>query len=266
MPYIADRMISDKRILSPALWRAISGAIIAIALTSCFATTDRLAVYEKTVLSQEQVAELAGYYGWVGEQRSIASISFAPRTDRWPYRPPGQASSKVQLASANFAFKSLTVFEDGDAAVRVLDGVAIFSAIPGTELILASIPGETLRLSDETGNMTTASEQNTATNLFFVLKRDGSELRNQFYADDDEALRTAVGDPSKPLPVGKLLDYLQEHAEERFFAADLPAYSMSTPQQKRLFEQEINAALSEDREKAIRGAAPGAQPAKEPAP
>jgi hypothetical protein len=119
-----------------------------------------------------------------------------------------------------------------------------------------SIPGETLRLNDESGNMSPASEQNAKTNLFFILKHDGSDLRKQFYSDDDEFLQTAVGDPSKPLPVDKLLDYLEEHAEERFLAEEPTAYELASPQRKRLIEQEMNAALSEDREKAIRVAAP----------
>ena len=91
------------------------------------------------------------------------------------------------------------------------------------------------------------------------MKQDGSKLKKQLYSDKDEFLKAAVGDPSKPLPVDKLLDYLEEHAQERFLADEQPTYHLSTPRQKRLIEQEMNAALSEDREEKARGVAPGNQ-------
>lgn len=255
MAYIADRMVLNRLFSFPMLRRAILGAVILTALTSCFATADKLAVYVETALSKNQVDALTGYYGWVGEKGNISSVSFAPRTDTWSYLPPERVTRPLELASAEFALKSLTIFEDGDTAVFIVMGVAVFSGIPGTDLILVSIPGETLRLNDKSGNMSPASEQNAKTNLFFILEHDGSELRKQFYSDDDEFLQTAVGDPSKPLPVDKLLDYLEKHAEERFLAEELTAYELATPQRERLIEQEMNAALSEDKEKAVRGAA-----------
>lgn len=242
------------------IYRLSTLAILVAMLTSCLASTDRLAVFEETALSQEQVDALSGYYGWVGEQGKVSSLIFVPRKDHWPYRPTPRsddnqrqsAEQTLALASADFTFKSLTIFEDGNSAIFVLTGVAVFSKIPETELILVSIAGETLRTNNDDGSMEPASEQNASTNLFFVMQHDGKEIEQQFFSDDDQRLETAVGDPSEPLPAGELLDYLKAHAQERFLADERPTYRRSTPQQQRLIEQEMNAALSEDREEKTR--------------
>ena len=248
--------------ISAPLIRAILVAIFAAILTSCLATTNKLAVFEETVLSQEQVDALTGYYAWVGEKTNVSSLILSARENHWSYRPTQRATNAwqqspertLELASASFTLKSLTIFDDGSSSIIVLMGVAVFSKIPDTDLILMSIPGETLRVSDD-GSMRPASERNASTNLFFVLRKDGNEIKNQYYQDDDQLLKAAIGDPSKPLPVDRLLDYLEEQAEERFLASELPTYSLATPQKQKLIEQEMNAALSEDREKKTRESA-----------
>lgn len=259
-PDIVRRRMINQLSTLVTIGRAIALGLLAAALTSCLASTDKLAVFEAMVFSEQQVDALTGYYAWVGERGNASSLIFAPRNKHWPYRPARRAMDGRQpsserpldLAAADFTLKYLTLFEDGSSSIIVLVGVAVFSTIPETNLILMSIPGETLRVNNDNGSMEPASEKNASTNLFFILKKDGNEITKQYYPDDDQFLKAAIGDPSNPLPVAELLGYLAAHAEQRFLANELPTYRLATPQTKKLIEQEMNAALSEDREEKAR--------------
>ena len=109
-----------------------------VTLSSCLASADKLAVFTKTVLNKKQVDALTGHYGLVGEQGNVSSLVFAPRTDNWSYR---SGERTLELASADFTMKTLTIFDTGGSLILVMAGVAVFSKIPGTDLILGEHSG-----------------------------------------------------------------------------------------------------------------------------
>lgn len=224
-------------------------------LTACFATTDRLAVYEHGVLNKRQVDELAGHYHLIDGNGDFASLEIKPRSEPWPYAPdrswfgspPFFPQGPRQLVAADMVLKS------GSTIVpHHFEGVAVFSQIPRTALILLSVPGETLKIDDpdKDGMLSAAGDpDSTGKNPFLVIKQDGKTITMKKFFENDEKLEQAFDNPQVPLPTGKFLNYLKTHAKGIFIDEDLPTYLRSTPQLKTLVEDKINAAFAEDRKK-----------------
>ncbi len=236
-------------------------ALFVLLLTSCFATTDSPAVYESAVLNKDEISTISGAYHLFEPNGNFSSISFTPRTKLQPYRQPGKTSHGMQmphmLAAGNMSLKSVVVLGDGGNMVWRIDGAAIFSHIPGTELILASVPGETLQVDvgDESG-MEPASEKNKNRNLFFIIKQEGKAITIKIFSETDEGLKLAFQDikfssgfsaSTPPLPTERLLAYLKKNAVNVFDDDSLPTFLRSTPEQKILVEKRIHAAFAEKR-------------------
>jgi len=224
-------------------------------LTSCLADTDRVAVYPDGVLTRPEIEAIAGYYRLIELDGGFTSLSLVSRTEPWPYeQAPGAPASASNpgpviqaLAAADVSLKSVGRFEGGDAFVLRLDGVAVLSRIPGTDLILASVPGETFSIRDEQGKMTPPSEQNKTKNMFFVFQPAGKILTLKLYRENDEDLQRVFGykatlfGSSNPLPTASLLNYLKSRAARDFAEDDLPILIRSTRKQREATEKEFNA-------------------------
>ena len=254
-------------------WPALFVLLLAPLLTSCFATTDDLAVYESSVLNKDEINTISGDYHVFEPGGNFSSISFTPRSELWPYRQPVKEPHGTQtprlLAAANMSLKSVVVLlEDGDKMVWRIDGAAIFSRIPETDLILASVPGETLRVDvgDEAG-LTPASEKNKNSNLFFIIKHDGKAMTIKLFSESDKGLKLAFQDikfssglsrSTPSLPTERVLAYLKKNAVTVFDEDDSPTYLRSTPKQKILVEKRIHAAFEQTAAEKKRGKATSA--------
>lgn len=237
--------------------------LFSVALASCYATTDRLAIYEYAVLNEQEVKPLTGNYHLLEPNGSFSSLTFTARSDPWFYKKEGLLARMGaipffpqrprELPAVDLSFKGVINLEDGGKGLRRIDGVAVFSHVPGTELMLASIPGETLQFYvSDTGEMTPRSEEQKNMNTFFILKQDGKGLAIKLFSETDQGLAEAFDDPSAPLPTDKFLAWLKKNAANAFDEENLPTYLRSTPDQKEQVEKKINAAFAKGGEKKAR--------------
>ena len=226
-------------------------------LAGCYATTDKLAVYEYAVLNSKEVEEIGGHYHLIEPNGSFSSLTFTARSDPWLYKKenllarmgsiPFFPQRPRELPAVDLSFREVIQFDNGDKGLWRIDGVAVFSSIPGTDLILASIAGETLQIFDsDSGEMTPRSEEQKNMNVFFVLKRDGKALTIKLFSENDEGLVKAFDDPSAPLPTDKLLNWLKKNATRVFDDDNPPTYLRSTPEQKARVEENIYAAFAQN--------------------
>ena len=246
----------------------ITTALLSLLVASCFATTDRLAVYDFCELSPSEVNELVGQYHSIEPNGSISALTFSAREEEWPHRrerlwpgtPPFFPQRAQSLAAATLKLTSITKFENGDIGVLHFEGVVVFSHIPGTDFILASMPGETLQARNEDGHLSPRSEENAGKNLFFVFHQSGKALTVKFFGEDDEGLKQTFGNPGLPLPTKKLLQYLRDNVQALFDEGDQTVLLRSTPTQQSQIEQQIETAFAKDN---ATNAAEGAAPAEE---
>ncbi len=229
-------------------------------LVSCYATTDRPAVYEGGVLDKDEIRAISGSYHVLDPNGSISSISFTPRTDLWPYRREDKAENvrgtPRLLATADMSLRSVTQMVEKPMVWRI-DGVAILSRIPKTELILVSVPGETVRIDvGEEHGLMPASDKNKNKNLFFIIKQSGRTMMVKLVPDTDKGLRLAFPDikfasglsgSTPPLPTERVLAYVKKNALVVFGEDEVPIYLRSTPEQKDLVEKRIQTAFEESR-------------------
>lgn len=212
-------------------------------LTACYVTTDGLAVYEYATLNSEEVEAISGHYHLLDPNGSFSSLTFTSRSDPWPYQQdymwqwfrsvPFFPQRPQQLPAVSMSFKAVINSEDGDKRLSCIDGVIVFSRIPGTDLMLASIPGETLQIfSLNTGEMAPASDNSKNRNIFFLIKQNGMALTIKLFSENDEGLESAFENPAAPLPTNKLLVWLKKNAVDAFDEENLPTYLRSTTEQK----------------------------------
>jgi len=209
------------------------------------------------VLNSKEVEEIGGHYHLIEPNGSFSSLTFTARSDPWLYKKenllarmgsiPFFPQPAQKLPAVDMSFREVIQFDNGDKGLWRIDGVAVFSSIPGTDLILASIAGETLQIFDsDSGEMTPRSEEQKNMNVFFVLKRDGKALTIKLFSENDEGLVKAFDDPSAPLPTDKLLNWLKKNATSVFDDDNLPTYLRSTPEQKARVEENIYAAFAQN--------------------
>ncbi len=233
-------------------------------LVSCFAATDRLAVYESGVLDKDEINAISGSYHVLDPNGGISSISFTPRTDLWPYRQQDKEENVRGIphlfAAADMSLRSVTQLGEGPSVWRI-DGAAILSRIPKTDLILVSVPGETLRIDigDEHG-LTPANDRNKNKNLFFIIRHSDRTMMVRLISDSDEGLKLAFPDikfssglsgSTPPLPTDRVLAYLKKNAVVVFDEDEVPIYLRSTPNQMELVAKRIQAAFVETRKAKI---------------
>ena len=235
-------------------------------LASCFVTTDRLAVYERDTLSSKEIEALAGDYHRTEENGALSSLSFTVRDKPWLYRkvnkgfggtPPFFPAKAISLAAAEMTLKTEGGPEGGSGMV---EGVAVFSKIPGSDLILIGVPGETSKVTidGETTDYATLGVVNAAQskNLFFVLEPSDEGFGLNMFFEDDEALKKAFASLSKPLSTERLLTYLKDNSGEVSHKSNTLQFSKSSPAQRAIFTQKIESALKRDAENKLRAAAP----------
>ncbi len=227
-------------------------------LVGCYATTDEPAYYPNDMLSKEQVGELTGHYHIIQLNGTVSSISFTPRDEFWHYDVeqswfnalPFVPKKLGQAPTAKVNIAELAVYESGDKSPWQLDGIAIFSHIPGTELILASLSGKTAQFTNEEGTQGPLGEKYNSRNLFFIIDQSGKAVAIKLFSESNKALKSVFGDPKKPLPTAKLLSYLEKNATSIMQQEGLPTYLRSTAAQKDLITRNFNAAFIENKEKA----------------
>jgi len=269
---------------SAVAWLAL--LLLTPLLVSCFATTDRLAVYEGGVLDKDEINAISGSYHVLDPSGNISSISFTPRTDLWSYRRQDKEANvrgiPRLLATADMSLRSVTQLGESPSVWRI-DGAAILSRIPKTDLILVSVPGETVRIDigDEHGLMP-ASDRNKNKNLFFIIKQAGRTMMVKLIPDTDKGLKLAFPDikfasglsgSTPPLPTERVLAYLKKNALVVFDEDEVPIYLRSTPKQMELVEKRIQTAFAERRRaeifkpsnKAGKGSGSGVKVSKEAA-
>ncbi|HHJ16654.1 MAG TPA: hypothetical protein ENJ80_08160 [Gammaproteobacteria bacterium] len=122
-----------------------------------------------------------------------------------------------------------------------LDGVAVLSGIPGSDLVLASIAGETLSVRDEQGKMTATSAQLNTRNIFFVFQPSGKAITLKLYPENDKELKRIFVETENPLPTARLLDVLNATAVRDFATEDLPVLVQSSRKQREAIEKEFEA-------------------------
>lgn len=242
-----------------SVFRVFLALLFLLTLTSCYMATDKLAVFARSVLSPQQVDALSGHYHIIELDGDFRSLSFTPRSEPWSYKQesprvglvPFYMKHPQQLATANMSFKTFLRSDNGNVFTSHIDGVVVFSHIPGTDLILGSIPEETLQARDELGNMSPpAGEKNKASNTFFILRQDGKAMTVKLFSKSDEGLKRAFPDiklsSNSPLPTDRVLAYLEKHAAKAIDKEGASIYLRSTQQQKERVEQKFEMAVSEN--------------------
>jgi len=247
---------------SAVAWLAL--LLLTPLLVSCFATTDRPAVYEGGVLDKDEINAISGSYHVLDPGGNISSISFTPRTDLWSYRREGKEENvrgtPRLLATADMSLRSVTQVGESPSVWRI-DGVAILSRIPETDLILVSLPGEAVRIDiGEEHGLMPASDRNKNKNLFFIIKQAGRTMMVKLISESDEGLKLAFPDikfssglsgSTPPLPTERVLAYLKKNALVVFDEDEVPIYLRSTPNQMGLVEKRIQTAFAESRREKI---------------
>jgi len=237
-----------------AMAQVVLGLISALFLISCVVKTDRLAVYHDTVLTRAQIEKLAGYYGKVDINGGFFSLSLAPRTDPWPYEHYPEASAnetgarpvREWLAAADVSLKSVAPLDDDSDLVIRLDGVAVLSRIPGTDLVLASIAGESASIQDQ-GKMMPLGDQGKNLNYFFVFQPAPKTLAIKLYSENDDDLQRVFGYKASllgsvdALPTAGLLSYLQSSATNDFSNGDIPILVQASQKQREAMEKKFEA-------------------------
>lgn len=249
---VSKTLLKNPVVIGAAIsWRCVRLVFVLVLmpfLASCFVTTDRLAVYDHDVLSSKDIASLAGHYHHLGKNGAVSSLSFMLKSEPWPYRkvsrfpggtPPFFPQKATFLAAAEMVVKSEGT-PDGIMPSK-FEGVAVFSKIPGSDLILIGVPGETVKI---TIDGRTDDYGAVDANLFFVLAPHSDGIGFIMFSDVDEDLKKDFGDLAVPLRTEALLTYLKNHAGEISENRDTPHFTKSSPAQRNVFEQKIDAALS----------------------
>ncbi len=215
--------------------------LLLLLLTSCVVTTDRLAVYENTLLSQSEINELVGHYHMLDEKGNFNSLSIKPRSATW-----GSQNGSQQFIATNVVYKS------GGSIPFHYEGVGILSRIPETDFILVGIPGKSIRFREE-GKMISvpAKEMESANknNHLFMIKKNGQALEfllPSYYAKE---LEKAFAKPKEPLPTEKYLNYLKENFQTIIQSEGISTYLKSSPNLETIVEKKIDDVLSEEEKK-----------------
>ncbi len=219
-------------------------------LSACFATTDRLAVFKNGVLSKNDVSALIGHYHILESNGTFGSLSFAPRKEPWLHREtsrqlgsqPNSPQRPMRLAAANLTLKS-------ESASIQIQGVAVFSRIPGTDLILIGVPGETKKIGMTKMLPFDQVEGGNDKSIFFVMKHSGEALTLRIFSDEDKGLKRSFNNLEAPIPTDGLLSYLRTNAQSMLGKPNLPVLVRSTPGQQTYVEQRIDKVLAVAEEK-----------------
>ena len=254
-------MIANRAAASWQSMRLFLVLVLASFLASCFVTTDRLAIFERGVLSSNEVEALAAHYHRTEKNGALSSLSLTVRDKPWLYKKvtrgfggttPFFPPKAISLAAADMAMKT----EGGpDGGSAMVEGIAIFSRIPGSDLILMSVPGETSKVTigGDIADYSAldAAEAAQSKNLFFILEPNDEGLGLNMFLEGDEALKKAFASLAKPLPTDTLLAYLKDNPDEVSHRSSTLQFSKSSPAQRALYSQKIDAALKIAAEKKL---------------
>ncbi len=212
-------------------------------LASCLVTTDRLAVYKNSLLSQTEIDALIGHYHLLDNDGNFNSLSIKPRSATW-----NSQNGTQQFISTN------VIYKNGGSIPFHFEGVGILSRIPESDFVLVGVPGETIRFRKD-GKMISVPKNEVESashkNHLFVIKKNGQALEFYLPSSSKKALKEVFAKPRDPLPTEKYLTYLKENIQSIFQNEKVSTFIKSNSKPEGIVEKKIDEALTEKEKKEL---------------
>ena len=186
-------------------------------LSGCLAVSDKAVVFNDHSLSNAEMLALAGSYVSVVDFKRVTLLKIEGSLQSWtPQAEPAitndGAPSKPPESYQVIRFD----FKTGDyESVQHSTGVAALSRIPGTQLLLATVPTQSFATRDfrtETWKPLLGVEGHNQSNIFFTLEQTSTGLNVGFFESK------GIAATPKPLASETVLNRLSDFMEKPVFS------------------------------------------------